>query len=64
MEELFTWIMQERDMIFPVLLFLFIFAVYRLFLYEMRRKDKLKGEEDRKKGELMEDGHTDVDNTD
>ena len=50
MEELFIWVRQERDMIFPVLLFLFIFTVYRLFLYEMRRKDKLKKEEeDRKK---------------
>ena len=49
MEELFTWIRQERDMIFPVLLFLFIFAVYRLFLYEMRRKDKQKKEEEDQK---------------
>ena len=42
MEAVLQFIQEEREPIFAVVLFLFIFGVYRLFMYEMRRKDREK----------------------
>ena len=45
MSALLGFINEERQAIFAVLLFLGIFAVYRLFMYEMMRKDREKEKE-------------------
>ncbi len=48
MEALLEFIDEERQVIFAVSLFLGIFAVYRLFMYEMTKNDREKEEnEDR-----------------
>jgi len=43
MEALLEFINEERPVIFAVALFLGIFVVYRLFMYEMTKKDRKKG---------------------